>query len=90
MPVLFKTTGVEQLLLSAVCLVQEAKSAHQVFVVIVPSLVISSSCARDCVFRTRDMLRMMAQENLMCSSRPTVFFHFFDFFKFVIFFIFLN
>ena len=40
-------------------------------VVVVPSLVISSSCARDCVFMTRDMLRIMAQENLMCSSRPT-------------------
>ena len=40
-------------------------------VVVVPSLVISSSCARDCVFMTRDMLRVMAQENLMCSSRPT-------------------
>ena len=24
-----------------------------------------------CVFMTRDMLRTMAQENLMCSSRPT-------------------
>ena len=31
----------------------------------------SSSCARDCVFMTRDMLRIMVQENLMCSSRPT-------------------
>ena len=31
------------------------------FVVVVPSLVVSSSCARDCVFMTRDMLRVMAQ-----------------------------
>ena len=68
-PVLSEPTGVEQLLLSAVCLVQEA---HQVRVVLVPSLVVSSSCARDCVFTTRDMLRIMAQENLMCSSRPTI------------------
>ena len=40
-------------------------------VVVVLSLAISSSCARDCVFMTRDVLRTMAQENLMCSSRPT-------------------
>ena len=38
-------------------------SAHQVLVVVVPSLVISSSCARHCVFMTRDMLCIMAQEN---------------------------
>ena len=40
-------------------------------VVVVPSLVVSSSCARDCVFMTRDMLRIMAQENLICPSRRT-------------------
>ena len=40
-------------------------------VVVVLSLVVHSSCARDCVLMTRDMLRIMAQENLMCSSRPT-------------------
>ena len=45
--------------------------AHQVLVVVVPSLAISSSCARDCVFTTRDMLRILAQEILICSSRPT-------------------
>ena len=72
MPVLSEPTGVEQLLPSAGCLVAGGKSAHQVLVVVVPSLVISSSCARDCVFMTREMLRMMAQENLMCSFRPTV------------------
>ena len=70
MPVLSEPTGVEQLLLSAVCTVWR-QSAHQVLVVVVLSLVISSSCARDCVFMTRDMLRIMAQENIMCSSRPT-------------------
>ena len=45
-------------------------------------LFISSSCARDCVFMTRDMLRIMAQKNLICPSRPTVFlfFHFMIFF----------
>ena len=53
------------------CVLCKRRSAHQVIVVVVPSLVISSSCARDCVFMTRDMLRIMAQENLMCSSRPT-------------------
>ena len=55
-----------------VCLNQlelNRQSAHQVLVV--PSLVISSSCARDCVFMTRDMLRIVAQVNLMCSPRPT-------------------
>ena len=38
------------------------KTAHQVLVVVVPSLVVSLSCARDSVFMTRDMLRIMAQE----------------------------
>ena len=71
MPVLFEPIGVEQLLLSAACLVQEAV-AHQVLVVVVPSLVLSSSCARDCVFVTRDMLRIMAQENLVFSSSHMV------------------
>ena len=68
MPVLSDPTGDEQLLLSSV----QVQSAHQVLVVVVHSLVISSSCARDCVFMTRDMLRIMAQENLICTSRPTV------------------
>ena len=40
-------------------------------VVVVPSLVVSSSCARYCVFMTRDMLCIMAQENLICPSHPT-------------------
>ena len=56
-------------------------------VVVVLSFVISSSCARDCVFMTRDMLRIMAQENLMCSSRPTLF-SVFSIFQFIIFFVF--
>ena len=65
---------------SAQCVLCRRQSAHQVLVVVVPSLVISSSCARDCVFITRDMLRTMVQEHLMCSPRPTsrgYFFHFF-------------
>ena len=57
---------------SAQCVLCRRQSAHQVLVVVVPSLVISLSCARDCVFMTRDMLLIMAQENLMCSSRPTL------------------
>ena len=55
----------------AQCVLCRWQSAHQVLVVVVPSLVISSSCARDCVFMTRDMLRVMAQEILTCPSRPT-------------------
>ena len=31
---------------------------------------VSSSCARDCVFLTRDMACTTAQENLMCPSYP--------------------
>ena len=57
---------------SAQCVLCRRQSAHQVLVVVVPSLVVSSSCARDCVFMTRDMLRIMAQENLTFSSRPTI------------------
>ena len=55
----------------AQCVLCRRQTAHRVLVVVVPSLVISSYCALDCVFMTRDMLRMVAQENLMCSSRPT-------------------
>ena len=43
---------------SAQCVLCRRQSAHQVLVVVVPSLVISSSCARDCVFMTRDMEKM--------------------------------
>ena len=64
-----------QLELNSCCSAQRVlcrrQSAHQVLVVVVPSFVISASCARDCVFMTRDMLRIMAQENVTCSSRPT-------------------
>ena len=35
---------------SAQCVLCRRQSAHQVLVVVVPSLVVSSSCARDCVF----------------------------------------
>ena len=56
---------------SAQCVLCRRQSGHQVLVVVVLSLVISSSCARDCVFMTRDILRIVAQGNLMCSSRPT-------------------
>ena len=69
---------------SARCVLCRRQSGHQVLVVVVPSLVISSSCARDCVFMIRDMLRIMAQENLMCSSRPTIFFKFLHFSTFFI------
>ena len=75
----------------AQCVLCRRQSAHQVLVVVVPSLVISSPCARDCVFMTRDMLRIMAQENLMCSSRPTIFiFSCFPFFFSFLIFIFLQ
>ena len=70
MPVLFEPTGVEQLLLSTVCLVHEAIFTSGACYRC-SFLDISSSCARECVFMTRDMLRIMAQENLMCPSRPT-------------------
>ena len=49
----------------AQCVSCSGQSEHQVLVVVVASLFISSSCARDCVFMTREMLRMMAQENLL-------------------------
>ena len=64
---------------SAQCVLCRRQSGHQGLVVVVLSLVISSSCARDCVFMIRDMLRIMAQENLTCSSRPTIFFKFLHF-----------
>ena len=61
---------------SAQCVLCRRQSAHQVLVVGVPSLVFSSSCAQDSVLMTRDMLRILAEEKLMCSSRPTGFFCF--------------
>ena len=70
---LSEPSGDEQLMLSsAVCLVQEAIGTSGA-VVVVPSLAISSSCARDCVFTTRDMLCIVPQENLMCPCRHTDF-----------------
>ena len=47
----------------------ESCPAHQV-PVFPPCCCVSSSCARDCVFLTRDMACITAQENLMCPSHP--------------------
>ena len=48
----------------------ESCPAHQVPVFPFPCCCVSSSCARDCVFLTRDMACTTAQENLMCPSHP--------------------